>query len=262
MDDNYQPFNEAGTMLPPSPEMMEELQYEESTYAEQDAKAVDLADHLEPVQDNPDDGYFNPAGQALPRYYITRKVDGWVKAITRTEYGKLRYEQLTVRHQRVPMCGHKFVPEHEPRHRNCESCWFTFFNVYGQLTQAVEEVFQKHGKNVVVGLRGPKFFENWLKFMSTVANLKLAQEARSQEIKDSFIPPPAQQEIQEDGSTSGTEQDSGEDAILAVEEGSEPGYGAYDDEDPSGADDSSQEGLVQAVGQGVGTAQHAVQDDQ
>ena len=115
----------------------------------------------------------------LPKfpYYRINQETGAYEEITRAEYKKVMRETFTVKHQRIPQCGHKFVPGHEPRHRNCEQCWFVFFQVHGELTQSVEEVFQKHGKPAIVALRGVKFLDNFLKFMATVAQYKAAVEA-------------------------------------------------------------------------------------
>lgn len=165
---------------------------EYSTYEEQGAALAPTETPVDPIDDDPAYREYLPS-ETLPKYYVTRKKDGFIKAITRAEYGKLRRAQLTRVYQRVPMCGHKFVPETYPRHRNCEPCLFAFWNVHGEYTKAVEELFSKHGKEAVVKLIGPKKFVSWRMFMSTVANMRLIQEAqarRSQEIKDSFIPPP------------------------------------------------------------------------
>lgn len=118
----------------------------------------------------------------LPRvpkfpYYRINQETGAYEEITRAEYKKAMHDTFTVKHQKIPMCGHKFVPGHEPRHRNCQHCWFVFFQVHGELTQSVEEVFQKHGKPAIVALRGEKFLDMFLKFMSTVAQYKQAVEA-------------------------------------------------------------------------------------
>lgn len=82
----------------------------------------------------------------------------------------------TLHHQTVPMCGHKFVPGQEPKHRNCEPCWFTFFNAHGELTQACDTVFKDFGPDGLTKIRGPKFAKNFIKFMSTLASWKKASE--------------------------------------------------------------------------------------
>ena len=92
--------------------------------------------------------------------------------ISRSEFKEDRRLHFNVRHGSVPRCGHKFVPGQEPRNRNCEVCWFTFFQVHGELVQSLDEVYAKHGKAGLLQLRGPKFVKNFLKFMATVAQWK------------------------------------------------------------------------------------------
>jgi hypothetical protein len=94
-----------------------------------------------------------------------------------------RYEKpLTL--TRVPDCGHKFVPEQEPRHRNCESCWFTFFQVHGELTKTADELFQAHGPEIIAQLRGKKFTKHFLRFMGALAQWKATADAASEKTAD------------------------------------------------------------------------------
>ncbi len=151
-------------------------EYEYSTYAEQDNSDVVYVPHVGP----------------LPKYYTTDQKTGAVTAITRTEYGKLRKEQITHKYKRLPDCGHKFVPGAYPRHRNCENCLFAFFQINGELSQSIEELYAKHGSTPVIRLLGKKVYHNWRKFMATVALLKKAQEAQGEV----------------NGSTTGTESSS------------------------------------------------------
>jgi hypothetical protein len=72
----------------------------------------------------------------------------------------------------LPMCGHKFAPGSEPRFSNCESCWFAFFQVHGDLTKAVTELVHEHGMDSVKQVRGEKFAKNFIKFMATIAQWK------------------------------------------------------------------------------------------
>lgn len=95
------------------------------------------------------------------------KFDSKSKPLTRREIAKINKLYVTKEYPRAS-CGHIFVLEHEPKN-NCETCWFTFFDTYGQLTQEVEKVFQEHGADFIIGLRGVKFYKYWRKFMSTVA---------------------------------------------------------------------------------------------
>jgi hypothetical protein len=95
------------------------------------------------------------------------------KHITRAFFDS---SKATLQLQTVPLCGHKFRPGHEPKNRNCERCWFTFFNAHGELTKACDEVFQQFGPDGLSQLRGPKFTRNYLKFMSTLAAWKKAAD--------------------------------------------------------------------------------------
>lgn len=79
--------------------------------------------------------------------------------------GKLQY-------QRIPMCGHKLLIGEEPRHRNCESCWFTLFQLHKELVESCDEVFKTFGEAGLAKIRGPKFAKNFVKFMSTLATWK------------------------------------------------------------------------------------------
>ena len=85
-------------------------------------------------------------------------------------------EKGPIRYQRLPVCHHKFVPGAEPRHRNCESCWFAFFQIHGEIVQAADEVHSKYGISGLAQLRGQKFAQNFTKFMATVAVWKKAME--------------------------------------------------------------------------------------
>lgn len=177
---------------------MVEPEYEESTYAEQEAAEPEK-------QDNSDVRYVQRVG-SMPDYYTTDPKTGEITEITRAAYKKYQREQVTRVYQRIPMCGHKFAPQAKPRHRNCESCWFTFFQVHGEFTQSVEELYAKHGKQPVTALLGETLLHNFLKFMSSVAAIKAYQEAQAAKTK----------ELSE--STSGIEQGTG-DPSAATEDG-------------------------------------------
>lgn len=114
--------------------------------------------------------------ESTPDYYKIGQ-NGEKIAITRGEYKDAMRKQFTVRRPSVPACGHRFAHSSEPRHSNCESCWFAFFQVHGELTQACDEVFKKFGEAGLRQLRGPKFTKNYLRFMSTLAQWKAAADA-------------------------------------------------------------------------------------
>ena len=151
---SYEPFNESGTMCPPPPEMVDELVYEPTSTPLKDGKK--------------------------PDYYRTLP-DGTIVAISRTEYKRGMHDQFTVKHRRLP-CGHKLVADHNgPRHTNCDQCWLSYFQVFGEVTKAVEEAYQSKGTEVgaelIKQLRGVKFLKYFLRFMSTVALYKEQMEA-------------------------------------------------------------------------------------
>ncbi len=91
----------------------------------------------------------------------------------------------TLHYQRLPVCGHKFIPETEPRHRNCTSCWFTFFSAHEEFTKSCNEVMVKVGPQALIQLRGPKLFKHFVKYMSArqmweQATTKESEETASQ----------------------------------------------------------------------------------
>jgi hypothetical protein len=120
-----------------------------------------------------------PDKRGLRYFKIIKNKDGEDEEveITRSEFKEDRRLHFTVRHGSISRCGHRFIPGEEPRQRNCDVCWFTFFQVHGELTQAMDELYAKHGKAGLLQLRGPKFVKNFLKFMSTVAQWKKEIEA-------------------------------------------------------------------------------------
>jgi hypothetical protein len=79
--------------------------------------------------------------------------------------GPLKYE-------RVQPCQHKFVPGGEPRHRNCQPCWFTFFQVYQGLTKTAEEVLRTEGEHALIQIRHAKFYKHYKRYVATMAKWK------------------------------------------------------------------------------------------
>lgn len=96
----------------------------------------------------------------------------------------------TLMYRRIPMCGHALIPGKEPRHRNCEACWFTFFKIHGELSQSCDEVFSKFGENGLKQLRPGKFTRNFLKFMATLAVWKKAMDQVEKDGEDSIAATP------------------------------------------------------------------------
>ena len=112
----------------------------------------------------------------IPTNEPTRIIADEQPKLSNTEIRRLRGLYMTVRHPHVAACGHKYVADKQPRH-NCEDCWFAWMNSHGELVQTTDELFQTTGGvELIKQLRGSKFLKMFLRFMSTVANLK-AQEA-------------------------------------------------------------------------------------
>jgi hypothetical protein len=123
-----------------------------------------------------------PVKQPLPDSpYYKVLPNGIREPITRSEYKKHQHDHVTVKHQVVQPCGHKFVQGEEPRHRNCQSCWFAFFQVNGEITKRADEVFQEHGVNGLHQLTTPKFVKHFLVFMGALAQWKAMNETKEPE---------------------------------------------------------------------------------
>ena len=111
--------------------------------------------------------------------------------MTRKVWKQMMRIHFTVRRGLAQPCGHKLatimVPDEkgkstvfitsDPR-KNCESCWFTYFNTNGQMTQIADDCFQNAGRDVLERSRGKKFVRYFLRFMSTIARFqKESQDA-------------------------------------------------------------------------------------
>ena len=99
---------------------------------------------------------------------------------TPAEARKLRKLYVTVKHPRVAGCGHRLNLHKQPRHRNCQTCWFAWLNNNGKVVQQLDEMHTKGEDAIIVALQGVKFFHRFLQFMSTIAQWKLAQEAQNE----------------------------------------------------------------------------------
>ena len=92
-------------------------------------------------------------------------------------------ENVTVRLPRVlgaAGCGHRLDLSQHPRHSNCESCWFAWFNNHGEIVQQLDEMHTNNNDAMIVELQGVKFLHRWLQFMATVAQWKKQQEKNEQ----------------------------------------------------------------------------------
>ena len=105
--------------------------------------------------------------------------------MTRQVWKQMMRMHFTVRRGTAPGCGHKLssinVPNEkgentlfitsDPR-KNCDSCWFTYFNTNGQMTNIADECFREAGRDVLERSRGKRFVKYFLRFMSTIARFQ------------------------------------------------------------------------------------------
>ncbi len=87
---------------------------------------------------------------------------------------KARKQYVTIRRPRVTSCGHKLDLSRKPVHINCPSCVFAWFQNHGEICQQLDEMYNIHGPDSIIQLQGIKFYKQWRKFMSTVAQWKQA----------------------------------------------------------------------------------------
>lgn len=104
--------------------------------------------------------------------------------ITEAQYRKLRGQYFTVRHIPLTDCGHKMDVINQPRHANCENCWWQWFNFHPKLVETVDEAWREHGKAFVVKLRGKKFADMFARFIVTVVAFKKQEEALRENTTD------------------------------------------------------------------------------
>ena len=91
---------------------------------------------------------------------------------------KARRQYVTVRLPRVIPCGHKLDLSRKPIHINCPSCVFAWFQNHGEICQQLDEMYNLHGPESIIQLKGIKFYKQWRKFMATVAQWKEAEEEK------------------------------------------------------------------------------------
>jgi len=108
------------------------------------------------------------------------------KPLTEAQFRKLRGMYFTVRHHRVQPCGHLLDQINEPTFRNCEACWFCFFNSHGQLVEVTDKALQEQGFRFLDKMRGKKYRTMFCRFMNTVMKAKReSDEQQSREIQSS-----------------------------------------------------------------------------
>lgn len=107
------------------------------------------------------------------------------KQMTRQVWKQMMRIHFTIRRGKAQPCEHKLssinVPNEkgettvfitsDPR-KNCDSCWFTYFNTNGQMTQIADECFREAGRDVLERSRGKRFVKYFLRFMSTIARFQ------------------------------------------------------------------------------------------
>src|SRR5208337_684524 len=106
--------------------------------------------------------------------------EGNPPVVTERLLRSLRGKYFTVKHVLLTDCGHKLDMVNEPRHRNCENCWWNFFNTHPQLVEVANQFFRTQGKKPMIGMRGERFVKMFLRYMSTVIHF-MKQEGRINE---------------------------------------------------------------------------------
>lgn len=98
--------------------------------------------------------------------------------LTEGEIKKLRKQYVTVQLPRVLACQHRLDLSRQPRHRNCETCWFAWFNSHGEIVQQCDEMFQADRGVMLTNLQGTKFVKRFLQSMSTIASWKATEAVK------------------------------------------------------------------------------------
>jgi len=104
------------------------------------------------------------------------KVDSEEKQLTSGDVKNLHKLYTTVRLPVVLACKHRLDLHEQPRHRNCEHCWFAWFNQHGEIVKQLDEMHADGQDAVIVQLQGKKFLHRWKQFMSTIARWKEENE--------------------------------------------------------------------------------------
>ena len=130
---------------------------------------------------------FNTIGEAINagmEQLDNVEIDHENKKVTITpgEAKRLRKQFVTVHHPRVVHCQHRLDLNTQPRQRNCEHCWFAWFQNHGEVVQQLDEMFVADGGALIVQLQGKKFLHRWRQFMATIASWeKVAEVTESNE---------------------------------------------------------------------------------
>jgi hypothetical protein len=95
------------------------------------------------------------------------KLNAPPQQISLKQLKELRGKYFTVRHIPLEECGHKLDALNEPRHRNCETCWWHWFETHPALVEAVDDAWRTQGKRLVVNLRGTHFATMFARYVVT-----------------------------------------------------------------------------------------------
>ncbi len=186
------------------------------------------------------------------------------KQMTRQVWKQMMRMHFTIRRGLAQPCGHKLASINVPNEKgentvfitadprkNCDSCWFTYFNSNGDMTNIADECFREAGRDVLERSRGKRFVKYFLRFMSTIARFQreAAEKAAANGIEIDGT------ESSNGGGDSATDSSIGgvvgeAQNIGGVSEGSDPSIGSE-----SPLDGSEAEGFgtgVSAVRQGLG----------
>lgn len=107
------------------------------------------------------------------------------KPLTEAQFRKLRGQFFTIRHHRVQPCNHLLDQINEPTFRNCESCWFVFFNSHAELVEVTDKAFQEQGFRFLDKMRGVTYRKAFTSFMSTIARMKKESDEQNRDIQGS-----------------------------------------------------------------------------
>jgi len=98
------------------------------------------------------------------------------KQLSEAQLRQLRNLYFTIRHTPVKECGHKIDMINEPRHRNCENCYWAWFSAHGELVQVADKALHEQGRTFLIKMRGRHFYEMFVRYMSTLARFKKEQD--------------------------------------------------------------------------------------
>jgi hypothetical protein len=77
---------------------------------------------------------------------------------------------------RVKACEHRLHPMFQPRMRNCQSCWYAWFDFHKEIVSQLDHMHSESQDEVIKQLQGDKFYHRWRQYMSTIARLTIEQE--------------------------------------------------------------------------------------